>query len=237
MSHTLSHSGVYMGNTLNESGDLIPAQDMYDACRIMARHVKHLGGLKWDFSKLHTMPIDPEFQKKIKSYLASVLESPAAKKGWKIPETTLVYPWIVRMFPEAYYIHWVRDPRDSILGRHLTDNLADFGVAYDKTDDIHLQRAISWAYQAEIIKATPKPKHFVSVKFEDFVLKQPETLKTVGGFLGFDLAAIPVKKEAVGRHFKDNGWKPAEKLLKPYLGETGYNGQKPAKSAGKARSR
>src|SRR5690606_2139230 len=60
MSHTLSQSGIYMGNTLNASGDLLPPQPMYDACRIIARHVVHKGGVKWDFSKLHTMPIDPE---------------------------------------------------------------------------------------------------------------------------------------------------------------------------------
>jgi hypothetical protein len=34
ISHTLSASGVYMGEPLNNSGDLIPPQDMYDACRI-----------------------------------------------------------------------------------------------------------------------------------------------------------------------------------------------------------
>ena len=39
MSHTLSASGVYMGAQINKSGDLVPAEDMYEACRIMARHV------------------------------------------------------------------------------------------------------------------------------------------------------------------------------------------------------
>ena len=59
ISHTLSASGVEMGAELNESGDLIPPGEMYEACRVMARSVKHLGGLNWDFSALHTMPIDP----------------------------------------------------------------------------------------------------------------------------------------------------------------------------------
>ncbi len=59
MSATLKASGVYTGEPLNESSDLIPADDFYEACRVISRHVKHLGGLKWDFSHLHTMPIDP----------------------------------------------------------------------------------------------------------------------------------------------------------------------------------
>src|SRR5512143_3398072 len=96
MSHTLSASGVYMGATLNQSGDLIPPEDMYEASRDMSRHVRYLGNPRWDFSKLHAMPIDPEFTRLIESFLASVLGSDAARKGWKIPETTLVYPWIVR---------------------------------------------------------------------------------------------------------------------------------------------
>src|SRR5690606_2976082 len=63
MSHTLSQSGVYMGNTLNVSGDLLPPEPMYEACRVMAKYVKHKGGLAWDFDRLHTMPIDPAFTK------------------------------------------------------------------------------------------------------------------------------------------------------------------------------
>jgi hypothetical protein len=86
------------------------------------------------------------------------------------PETTLIFPWIVRMFPELHYINWVRDPRDCILGQHLTDDLADFGVPYDKTADERLRRAISWDYQVEIVRATPKPKRWTTVRFEDFVL-------------------------------------------------------------------
>lgn len=205
MSHTLSASGVFMGAPLNESGDLLPPQDMYEACRVMARHVKHLGGMNWDFSALHTMPIDPAFSRLIESYLASVLKSTAPRKGWKIPETTLVFPWIVRMFPEIHYISWIRDPRDSILNKHMTDDLADFGVPYEKTDDIRRRRAISWKYQVELVRATPKPKHWQRVRFEDFILNQDQTLKGLEDYLGFPLAKIPVRPDSVGRWKTDTG--------------------------------
>ena len=74
ISHTLYASGVYMGASINRSGDLIPPGDMYEACRVLARYVEWKGGVKWDFSKLHTMPIPDEFPKLIHSYLKSVLE-------------------------------------------------------------------------------------------------------------------------------------------------------------------
>ena len=232
MSHTLSQSGVYMGNTLNGSGDLLPPQAMYDACRVMAKHIVYKGNMQWDFSKLHTMPIPDEFKTLINTYLESVLKSPAVRKGWKIPETTLVFPWIARMFPDAFYIHWIRDPRDCILGNHLTDDLATFGVPYDKTDDLRLRRAISWKYQNEIVKATPKPKHWTCVRLEDFVLDQAKTLKKVGDYLGFPLVSIPVKPEVIGRYRTDKDRHDFD-LFQEDLIEHGYK-NKNAKENGHA---
>jgi hypothetical protein len=204
ISHTLAESGVYMGARCNVSGDLIPPDELYEACRVMARHVVHRGGLEWDFSALHTAPIDPAFVRLVESYLDSVLISDAPRRGWKLPETTLIYPWIVRLFPDAYYIQWIRDPRDSILGGHLTDDLADFGIPYNRTDDVQEMRAVSWKYQREIVKATPPPERVTTVRFEDFVLRQEQTLAGLEEFLGFPLARISVRPEAVGR------WKHSE---------------------------
>lgn len=199
ISHTLTASGVFMGGKLNPSGDLVPAGEMYEACRVFSRHVRYLGNMQWDFSELHTMPIDPAFTRLVESYLGTVLSSDAPNRGWKLPETTLVLPWIVRMFPELHYIYWVRDPRDSILGGHLTDDLADFGVPYERTHDVQRMRAISWNYQLRIYEATPRPKRLIEVRFEDFVLRQIETLKRLERFLDIPLAQIEVRPESVGR--------------------------------------
>lgn len=199
MSHTLYASGVFMGRTINPSGDKVPPQAMYDACRVMAQYVKWNGGLSWDFSPLHTMDIDPAFTELVETYLADVLANGWAHRGWKLPETTLVYPWIVRMFPDARYIHWIRDPRDCILRPHLTDDLKDFGIPYPETENIRRRRAISWLYQYELMKSTPPPKHAITVRFEDFVLKQEKTLKRLEAFLEIPLARIIVRREAVGR--------------------------------------
>ncbi len=199
ISHTLSASGVDMGKPLNGSGDLLPAQPLYDACRIIAPYVHYKGNQQWDFSALHTMPIPDSFVQLVNQYLTVPLASKSPWRGWKLPETTLVYPWIVRMFPNIKYIYWIRDPRDSILNGHLTDNLADFGITYDHTSDIYQQRAISWKYQTAIFHATPKPKHLLTVRFEDFALQQEETLQKIEAFLGLPLQRIPVDHSAVYR--------------------------------------
>ena len=203
MSHTLSASGAFMGAPLNESGDLLPPEAMYDACRVLARYMEWKGGLEWDWSALHTMEIPQEFIDLIQTYLVSVRESPSVHKGWKIPETTLVFPWVVRLFPEIKYIFWIRDPRDCIVGGHITDDLNDFGVPYPPTEDLRLKRAISWKYQYDLVRATPKPAHWIEVRLEDFILKQEETLGRLEGFLGFPLARIPVRPEVIGRWRSD----------------------------------
>ena len=192
---------------MNKSGDLIPADKLYDACRIMSKYVRHLGGNRWDFSILHTMEIDPEFITLVESYLGSVLSSTTENKGWKLPETTLIYPWIVRLFPETKFIYWVRDPRDNILGGHLTDDLADFGIPYERTENPLENRAISWQYQFELYKAVPRPKNLLEIRFEDFVLNQEETLEKVEAFLGIPLKKIEVRSGSVGR------WKDSDEFL------------------------
>ncbi len=221
ISHTLMVSNVFMGEPINRSGDLLPPEAMYDACRVLARYVRWKGELVWDWSELYQMEIPAEFSELISRYLVSVRESEAEHKGWKIPETTLVFPWIARMFPEIKYVFWIRNPRDCILGRHLTDNLNDFGIQYQATEDVRLRRAISWIYQYKLVKAAPKPKNWIEVRFEDFVLKQDETLARLEEFLGIPLAKIPVKPEAVGR------WKLDPELsyydfFEPAMREYGY---------------
>ncbi len=151
------------------------------------------------------MRIPKKFKDLIASYLVSVRESGVEHKGWKIPETTLVFPWIARLFPEIKYIFWIRDPRDGILGAHLTDDLNDFGIHYPLTEDIRLRRAISWKYQYDLVRATPLPENWIEVRFEDFVLKQDETLRRLEDFLGFKLVKIPVRPETIGRWKTDAG--------------------------------
>jgi hypothetical protein len=199
ISRTLAESGVFMGAPLNKSSDLVPPGDMYDACRVLARHVRWLGDLQWDWAPLHEMEIPLAFKHLLFTYLESVLTNPSEHRGWKIPETTLAFPWIARLFPEIKYIYWVRNPRDSILGTHKTDDLWDFGVQYPPTEDVRERRAISWLYQYELVKATPKPANWLQVTFEEFVLNQEETLARIEDFLGLDLVTVPVKPEAVGR--------------------------------------
>ena len=234
MAHTLYTSGVYMGKEINPSGDKVPPERMYEACRVMSRYVKWKGGLNWDFTPLFTMPVDPAFERHIFHYLEDVLKKDAPLKGWKIPETTLVYPWITRLFPEAKFIHWYRDPRDCILGKHVSDNLTRFGIEHPQTDTIHERRAVSWLYQYKLMQATPPPRYMIKVRFEDFVLEQENTIRRLEAFLDTPLSRVVVRPEAVGR------WRTAgdndsgvHDMLQDVLRENGYTSSTSTTSTGK----
>ena len=221
ISHTLTQSGFFMGGEINSSGDLVPPESMYEACRVFGSYVKYNGNMSWDFSKVLEMEPTAEFVSLIEDYLSTVLNSDAADKGWKIPETTLVYPWIIKMFPDIHYIHWVRDPRDCILAAHVTDDLNDFNIEYDNTDDVRYRRAISWTYQRKLMDATPAPKNMLAVRFEDMVFNQDETLARLEKFLDRSLVKIEMRKDSVGRYKKDMDNSMFD-FLKPELEKWGY---------------
>ena len=221
ISQTLSESGVFMGSPLNASGDLLPPDKMYEACRVFARHVRWRGSLDWNWDDPLGMEIPSEFVDLVDAYLRSVLASTSEHRGWKIPETTLVFPWIARMFPDIKYIHWIRNPRDCILGGHLTDDLGRFGIPYPDTDDERRRRAISWRYQYDLVRATPRPKNWLEIRFEDFVQHQHETVARLEGFLGMGLARIPTHSEAIGRWRQVEGTNYYD-FLRPAMLEIGY---------------
>lgn len=227
ISHTLYASGVYMGALLNRSGDLVPAREMYDACRVFGSYVTWEGGLSWNWDAARDAEIPDAYTQHLEAYLESVLESKAAHRGWKLPETTLVLPWIIRRFPDAKYILWTRNPRDCILGRHLTDDLHDFNVDYPETEDDRQRRAISWKYQYDLVADTPKPENWLEVRFEDFVLRRDKTLARLEDYLGFELARIPVRREAVDRWKLDDGINYYD-FLAPAMQRYGYDIPEPA---------
>ena len=222
ISFALQESGVYTGKPQNIAGDLLPPQPLYAACRIMGPCVKQIGKYEWDFSDLSTCDIPSNFLNHLEIYLGSLLHSESEYRGWKLPENTLIFPWLIRIFPKAKFVYWVRDPRDSILGLHGTDRLEKWNIPAKKfLFHSRKLRAASWKYQYDIVAQTPKPKYFLTIRFEDFILKQPEVRAQLGAFLGLEVPEIPVNPAKVG------GWKrsfprPTYKFLHQAMKELKY---------------
>jgi hypothetical protein len=94
-------------------------------------------------------------------------------------------------------------------------------VEYEPTDDERLRRAISWKYQYDLVKAFPKPANWLEVRFEDFVLKQAETLARLEAYLEIPLAKIIVRPDAVNRWQHDTGVNYYD-FFEPAMCEYGY---------------
>ena len=104
---------------------------------------------------------------------------------------------------------------------HLLRDLRDFGIDYPQTDDQRERRAISWKYQYELVKATPLPDNLLTVRFEDFILKQEETLERLEEFLGFSLGRIIARSDPIGRWKTDSGQHYFD-FFKESMLESGY---------------
>ena len=137
------------------------------------------------------------FRHAVSTYHAN-LGSPANHWGWKFPETYLIGPYVELTFPQAKYIHMVRDGRDLSYKEHLTDDptrklgrklLQKIG-AYD--DPHYLQAARSWAWQVEQFEEFRRhvdPARMLELRFEDLCLDPDKTMARVCEFLDMPMTA------------------------------------------------
>ncbi len=213
-----------MGGLVNPSGDLAQRKElMYEAAAMPGPYVRPAGTASWDFSALHDMAIPDVFEERVREYLKPVLNKIRYPiTGWKLPETTLAYPWIARMFPDAYYVFLVRHPMDCILGGHKTDRLSDFGVEGADGDSDLDARALSWAYQYALVQSTPRPRRWIELRFEDLVLHQARELTRLEAFLDMPMARAVVRPESVGRYRRLVEKPPVPSFLREPIRALGY---------------
>lgn len=220
-SRLLCRNGVSTGR-LNRSGDMIPGQAMYEAVEIYLERVDYVGNYQWDFSRANASTVPESFEQKVYEYLDPIQGVPEPK-FFKIPESNLCYPWLVRMFPEADFIYWVRDPRDA--RPHNSDTVRPWLVrsGFDRSlIDTPLLVAASWKFQYDLVNSVPRPKSFMSIRYEDFCLEQGREVSRLSAFLRMDLERLP--------NVHTNGvykWKqrPAHQtfhFLEPAIRELGY---------------
>lgn len=219
----LKASGVFMGEPQNIASDLLPVDTIYEACRIFGEYVTYKGKHQWDFSKALTTDIPPRFIQLLEEYLLSLIESESEYKGWKIPNNTLIYPWLVRLLPNATFIYWVRHPEGSCSKMTGVDRLEDWNIPCKKFllhEWNYKIRVVSWKYHYDIIAQTPTPKRFLTLKFEDYVLHQEQEKKKLENLLNIPLQIIPLNK-AKAKPFEKN-LKKKYKIIASAMDALGY---------------
>jgi hypothetical protein len=123
-------------------------------------------------------------------------DSPEAwKHGWP----SLCMPWLLDRFPDARYIRWLRDPRDTVLWRDrgvekfVANEVAGFeGLDYDEAAG---QFVRYWWHQ----QVTYQPRFCLQLRYEDYVNDPEATTDVLSHYLGRRMAIIPVHSNSVGR--------------------------------------
>jgi hypothetical protein len=166
---------------------------------------------EWDFKGMIIDKIPSEFIDTLAYYLRDLdnyVNDPRYGElvGWKMTESNLIYPWLVRLYPEWYYVHIVRDVRDLLTREEYTDTESHtnlFNVrgykSYPQKNKMPRRpiiQAINWKYQLDIVKSIQAP-NYIRVTLEDLVMSQDEELKRLSEFLGFELKKIHAEEEVV----------------------------------------
>jgi len=199
LAQMLYASGVFMGDTINRTGEMVPPDPIWECCRLIGPHIQRIDETNWDFSRVFDVEIPTAFKRHLENYLAPLRgEDPS---GWKLPEMILIFPWLLRLHPEVRYIYLVRNPRDCILGEHFTDWMEHLGVDFPPIPgDMLMQRALSWKYQYDIVQKSlfrQRPEHWLEIRYEDFVLDHERTMQRLETFLGMRLARIVVHTDSI----------------------------------------
>ena len=235
----LKRLGVFMGADLNESEDSLP---VFDLVRYLVEaHAP-------DFSRLLDEG-DAELPSRIRAAFRDHLAArPVGRWGWKLPETGHVLPVISRLFPDAAYIHLVRDGRDVAFSPFVAPKHPFWRKIYFNSDAItswhglamtqrayraqgHLFNAARWVNSVTLGRAhgAMLGRRYLELHYEDVVADPDAALARLSAFLGIEApwARFDRREVSTGSVGK---WRAAPRrdvagvrpILEPTLAAFGY---------------
>ncbi|HUS39931.1 MAG: sulfotransferase [Pirellulales bacterium] len=159
--------------------------------------------------------------------------------GWKFPETYLIPNYVAATFPQARYVHMIRDGRDLAFKNHLTDDphrrlgrrlLRCIG-AMDMPH--HVQAAMSWQFQVERYEqfVQANQPRVLTITFESLCHDPLETMRSVSQFLEREFTdecrsflQSQVRPEKVAQFRRENirEVSDVEAVIRPTLQRLGY---------------
>jgi hypothetical protein len=107
--------------------------------------------------------------------------------GDKTPEYVLDLPGLFALFPDAQYVHIVRDGRDVAL------SILEQGFGAKNV----YRAATDWRHQITLVQtfaATLPPEQYLEIRYEDFLGDTPRTFERLMAFLGVDIAPADVAR-------------------------------------------
>lgn len=230
-------AGIFTGENLNRPMDsldmVMPVyQSIVEKYRCMA-----------DWQKAQVVP-------RLRAAAARLIAGIPANASWgfKLPESLLLLPELSKAFPNARYVHFIRDPLATCLRRtHLTGRLDNhigrisIPLAYHHQglpitqildDSPALHMAITTKHQLETVLDffdKTSSNHCYEVLFEDVLANPKDTLVSFSHWLGHTpdgnllVNAVDPARAATRRHeYADTVVETVKSLLAPLRHRLGY---------------
>jgi hypothetical protein len=234
--------GIWLGDNRNES------EDSADLLRVVEPVVKRHYP---DFSNLFSKG-DPEITKIAHEVFSNHIASlPIGKPwGWKLCETGYALPFLHRIFPDAFFIHLLRDGRDVAFCDHVAPVEDFWRKIYFGTADIaiwrgrrltwkayrraaHVYNAQHWVKSVSVGRAfgSMLGSRYIEMRYEDIVADPFGQTKDLFGRLGLQLdenavleCTATVHKASVGKYVTMPWYRrfQSRTVLSPTLEEFGY---------------
>jgi hypothetical protein len=186
LARVLMDAGIYMGSNLNKSLDCLEIRPLVEHAVLASASGVPVG------AELE----DPQSRRLAERHFATHLRGIGAttRWGWKLCETLLIVPLIRRYFPQAVFIHLVRDGRDVALSPFVAPKAPFWRKVYFGGSDLRswhgypitqrayrahgmLFNAHRWRYHVDLARSFSQTlgERYIEVRYEDLVLDYETT--------------------------------------------------------------
>jgi hypothetical protein len=243
----IERAGVFMGAHQNESKDSLDLLEL--VTHLVLAHYPDYGPL-WD-GRAPADPVLPGLVRRVfASHLAGFDATDGDRWGWKLCETAYIVPVVDFLFPNARFIHLIRDGRDVAFCDHRGPDNAFWKKVYFNTDRItrwrslrltkkayrrrsYLYNAQHWVNSVTIGRCygAMLRECYLEVRYEDLCLQFEHTAARVLEFIGLEEAfplVVPMRSQvypsSIGKHRRQSWLRRymVSGIAKPLLLELGY---------------
>lgn len=245
LARLIKEAGVFMGAHQNQTDD---SEDVFPLVEYLVRQYYP------DYSRLweRDPASDPVLPDLIRQVFAAHTEGfdRSGRWGWKLCETTYIIPVLDFLFPNARYIHLIRDGRDVAFSDHRAPNNPFWKKIYFNTEHIlawrglrfhrrdyerrsHIYNAMHWANSVAVGRAygAMLRERYLEVRYEDLCESFAPTARRIFAFIDAPHAEesiarlLPkVHQNSVRKHLAQPREKVREviEIAKPMLLSLGY---------------
>ena len=244
----LEEAGVFLGANLNISKDSLDVLRLVE--ELVTDYYPDYSPL-WDDRSSNYVGLKNLIRETFDRHLEGFTANGQAQWGWKLCETNYILPVVDFLFPNAKFIHLIRDGRDVAFCDHRQPDTAFWKKVYFNTDRLeawnglrltkedyvarpHIYNAMHWCNSVTIGRSygAMLRERCLEVRYEDLCLDFQKTANRVLAFCGLenrdgflDRFSSTVRTASVGKYKSEPPEKLAEilEIESPLLLSLGYD--------------